>query len=1162
MYRRDTQAAHLLRTCGLAIGFLTAIALDIGVANKVRGQTGATATRPTDRAAADFFEGKIRPLLLTRCIECHGAKKQESGLRLDSREGILKGNDEGPVVLLTRPERSRLLLAVRHEGGIEMPPDGKLAADEVAALAEWIMLGLPWPDAKGGGGVLDPAEVIADKAESHWAFQPVRLPEVPMPPGRVSPSREERVSEGLGHVWVQSPIDAFVLARLEAAGLNPSPAADRRTLIRRAYFDLIGLPPTAAEIGAFELDNSPDAFGKVVDRLLDSPHYGERWGRYWLDLARYSDTKGYIFNEDRNFPHAYNYRDWVIRALNEDLPYDQFLMQQIAADCLPSREGEYDPSLAAMGFLTLGRRFLGIKPDIIDDRIDVVFRGTMGLTVSCARCHDHKFDPIPTADYYSLYGVFDAAVEKQAPIEMMTPDFEKGLREHQQAVEQALREGHEKVAADLREKVAGYLVTAHDANRRGAPRTDEYDFVPYFGDINPFFVNRWRTYLDETSERFDPVMAPFHAFGALLEAEFSSRAGELAGRFASGGDPRQRVNPLVGRMFEGEPPKSLTVVAERYATLLNEVSAEWQKLCKEADKNGQPRPTRLADGDREQLRQVFYGPYAATNVPTQDVELLLDQKTKDKLAELKKKLVAYAAGKGAPRQAMILEEIEPAHNPRIFVRGNASRPGEEVPRQFLAVVTPDRKPFEQKSGRLEMAQRIASKDNPLTARVFVNRVWAGHFGAGLVRTQSDFGLRSEAPSHPELLDYLARTFMDDGWSIKQLHRAIMLSSTYQQSSEHREECAAKDAENRLLWRMNRRRLDWEASRDALLAAAGDLDRTIGGPAVEITMHPFSTRRTVYARIERQNLPSVFRAFDFASPDAHAPQRFTTTVPQQALFLLNGPFIAQRAARLIEREEVGQAADPATRIRQMYAVILGRRPTAEELSLGLQFVARDDAPPPPLSPVEVLAEAWKYGYGGYDEATKRVGKFTEFSHFTGDAWQAASELPDTHTGWVMLNAEGGHTGKDQAHAAIRRWVAPRAGTLRVDGSLKLAAEKGDGVRARIVSSRSGPVGEWVIDVKKKGEAAKPLSTNAENIAVHAGDTIDFVVDLRESQENDGFIWTVAVQLENAERGSNAPADDLTSWDSAATFRKPRAPPLGLWARYAQVLLMSNEFVFVD
>jgi hypothetical protein len=310
------------------------------------------------------------------------------------------------------------------------------------------------------------------------------------------------------------------------------------------------------------------------------------------------------------------------------------------------------------------------------------------------------------------------------------------------------------------------------------------------------------------------------------------------------------------------------------------------------------------------------------------------------------------------------------------------------------------------------------------------------------------------------------------------------------------------------------------------------------------------------------LPNVFRAFDFASPDAHAPQRFTTTVPQQALFLLNGPFIAQRAARLIEREDVHEATEPAARIRQMYAVILGRRQTAEELSLGLQFVARDDAPPPPPSPVEALAEAWRYGYGGYDEATKRVSAFTEFSHFTGNAWQAAPELPDTHTGWVMLNAEGGHTGKDQAHAAIRRWVAPSAGKLRIEGALKAAAEKGDGVRGRIVTSRSGPVGEWLIEPKKKGEVAKPVTTTAEGIAVHAGDTIDLVVDLRGTPENDEFSWTVSMQLESSDRGSDAAADDVTIWDSAATFRKPSAPPLGIWARYAQVLLMSNEFVFVD
>ncbi len=1135
--------------------FATVATIAIGMPLHADPPAASPPSLPTPESA-DFFEAKIRPLLLDRCIECHGAKKQESGLRLDAREHVLKGNDEGPVVLLKKPERSRLLLAVRGEGDIKMPPNGKLTADEVAALTEWIKLGLPWPESPANKMGLDPAEAIAGKAEKHWAFQPVVAPPLP----------------AVQHeAWVQSPIDRFVLARLEAAGLVPSPAADRRTLIRRAYFDLIGLPPTAAEIAEFELDNSPNAFAKVVDGLLSSPHYGERWGRYWLDLARYSDTKGYIFNEDRNFPHAYNYRDWVIRALNEDLPYDQFLLEQIAADCLASGRPEESPALAAMGFLTLGRRFLGIKPDIIDDRIDVVFRTAMGLTVSCARCHDHKFDPIPTADYYSLYGVFDAAVEKQVPIEKMTPEYEKGFREHERQVDETLREGHAKVAADLRTNAASYLLAAHEANRRGAPRTDDYDFVPFFGQMNPFFVNRWRTYLDETAERFDPVMAPFHAFAALRADEFESAAFELSRRFAANDDPdpSRRINPLVARLFDGEPPQSLAEVAERYATVLNETSAQWEQLVAEAEKQGQTRPASLSDPQREQVRLVFYGPFAPTHVPTRDVELLLDQKSKDKVAELKRKLAAYAAGPGAPRQAMILDEIEPSHNPRIFLRGNSSRPGEEVPRQFLSVVTPDRRPFQQQSGRLEMARAIASEDNPLTARVFVNRVWGGHFGVPLVRTTSDFGLRSEPPSHPELLDHLARTFMDDGWSIKRLHRQIMLTSTYQQSSAPRPEAAARDPENRLLWRMNRRRLDWEATRDALLAISGDLDRTVGGPAAEITTRPFSTRRTVYARIERQNLPGLFRAFDFASPDAHAPQRFTTTVPQQALFLLNGPFVVERAQALASRAEVRETEDPADRIGALHAIAFGRRPTATELSLGLRFVAQSDTSPPPLSATERLAESWQYGYGAYDPALQRVQSFTPLEHFSGSAWQGGPALPDPTAGWAMLTAEGGHPGNDASHAAIRRWVAPRDGTVKIEGALRATVEASkDGVRGRIVSSRTGMLGQWIAEAKQKEK--KPQQTSIESVPVKAGDTIDFVVDRRESLENDEFQWTVVVALDDdsseTARSETARSEttrsETTRWDSAATFRLPRPQPLDVWARYAQVLLWSNELVFVD
>ncbi len=1102
--------------------------------------------------AVHFFEAKIRPLLHTHCIECHGAKKQESGLRLDSRAAVLHGNDEGPVVLLNEPAKSPLLRAVRYLGDIQMPPAGKLSETEISAIEEWIKLDLPWPPEEQKGPAAGVRTNIVDRARSHWAFQPIQMPQLP----------------AVTHTaWPQSAVDRFVLARLEAAGLTPSPAADRRTLIRRAYYDLIGLPPTTGEIAQFQLDNTPDAFAKVVDRLLTSPHYGERWGRYWLDLARYSDTKGYIFNEDRNFPHAYNYRDWVVQALNDDLPYDQFLLKQIAADCMSPGKA-HDPSLAAMGFLTLGRRFLGIKPDIIDDRIDVVFRTTVGLTVSCARCHDHKFDPIPTADYYSLYGVFDASVEKQVPIETMTPEFEKGLREHERLVRETLAAGHAQVARELRQKVAGYLQAALEANQRGAPRTDDYDFVPFAGEMNPFFINRWRTYLDDTARRFDPVMAAFHAFAALPADRFATDSKDVMRQLAAPeNEARPPINPLVAGLFERNPPASMAEVAERYAELLNLVSAEWESRVAAAEQQGSALPTKLDDENREQLRLVFYGPFAPTNVPTQDVELLLDQKTKDKVAELKRKLAGYAAGPGSPRQAMVLEEIEPIHNPRIFLRGNASRPGSEVPRQFLALLSPDRRPFQNRSGRLEMAEHIVAPDNPLTARVFVNRIWSGHFAAPLVRTPSDFGLRSEPPSHPELLDYLARSFVDNGWSIKWLHRTIMLSSVYQQSSGMRADCAVADPENRLLWRMNRRRLDWEATRDSLLASSGDLDRTIGGPAVEITARPYPRRRTIYARIERQNLPGLFRSFDFATPDAHAPERFTTTVPQQALFLLNGPFVADCAERVLAREELRSTREPQSRINAIYALLFGRSATATEASLGLEFIAQPPTAPPPLSANERLAATWQYGYGTYDEMSHRVTAFTELPHFNGSAWQGGPALPDEKLGWAMVTADGGHAGNDQSHATIRRWIAPAGGTVQIEGALKLVEAQGDGVRGRIVASRGGLAGEWLAEPKKK-----PEKTTAERIEVQAGDTIDFVVDLRTSIESDSFSWPVMIEFTQkasqsadshvAAKNSNSPNPPPTVWDSVATFRKPRPTPLDVWSRYVQVLLSSNEFVFVD
>jgi hypothetical protein len=588
----------------------------------------------------------------------------------------------------------------------------------------------------------------------HWAFQPVR----PISP----PNAKD-------NTWNAAPLDRFIQARLEARGLAPSVPTDKYTLIRRATFDLIGLPPTSAEVLDFERDSSPHAFAKVIDRLLASPRYGERWGRHWLDVARYADSKGYVFQEERRYPFSYTYRDYVVRAFNNDLPYDRFILEQLAADRLPL--GNEKQPLAAMGFLTLGRRFLNNTHDIIDDRIDVSSRGLMGLTVTCARCHDHKFDPIPTKDYYSLYGVFASSIEPR----------------------------------DL-----------------------------------PLLV--------------------------------------------------ERVSGPLGEAFQKE---------------LDRLKAEKAKFEKDNEKELAARNRKF----QEQLRAIQ--------------------------AKIDKHLATHP---GSPPRAMVLNDARLSANPRVLNRGNPGAPGESVPRQFLEVIAgPNRKPFGDGSGRLDLAKAIASPDNPLTARVLVNRVWAWHFGQGLVRTPSDFGVRSEPPSHPELLDWLAARFVADGWSIKNLHRLIMMSQTYQQAGTDRPELTRIDPENRLLGRMNRTRLDFESQRDTLLFVAGQLDSTVGGPPLDLFATPFIPRRTIYGFVDRQNLPGTLRTFDFASPDQHCPQRHETTVPQQALYLLNSPFVQQQA-RAAARRTID--SDPPRRIEQLYAFIFSRKPAAEEVRLGLAFIGDD------------------------------------------------------------------------------------------------------------------------------------------------------------------------------------------------------------------------------
>jgi hypothetical protein len=892
-------------------------------------RAGDDSSAPT-REQLDHFERHVRPVLAMHCFSCHGAKKQESGLRLDSREAVLRGGERGAAATPGNVEGSVLIQAVRQAGELKMPPEGKLKPQEVAALESWVRGGLAWPGAvvakslaskssPGGRGSMEAVRA------SHWAFRPIRKPALP-------PLKNTQGG------WAATPIDRFIQARLEALGLAPSPPADRRTLIRRATFDLIGLPPTPEEIAAFENDPLPDetAFARLVERLLASPHYGERWGRHWLDVARYADNKGYVFFEEKKYPWAYTYRDFVIRAFNDDLPFDRFVLYQLAADQLDLADKRL---LTALGFITVGGRFMNNTHDVIDDRIDVITRGLMGLTVTCARCHDHKYDPIPTADYYSLYGVLRSSTEPAVPPMFEPPPKTEAYRKF--ADELAVREKklhdfvdqkHAELVNQARTRAGDYLLAAHTA--RHHPRTDDFMLLTDKGELNPSMIVRWQRYLEKTRSERHPVWGLWHVLSDLPEADFAQAAAKATA------DARG-LNPLVLAALREKPPKSMAEAAQRFGEILARVDRKWQETLKPAQATDKPLPKRLDDPAEEELRLVLYGdgtpPSVAKVFDWGFLSLLPDRPSQAEFEKLLKAMESWAmSGPGAPPRAMVLQDVADPYEPRVFLRGNANRPGPAVPRQFAEVLSRERRPFQRGSGRLELAQAIVDPANPLTARVIVNRVWMHHFGKPLVDTPSDFGMRSDPPTHPELLDYLAATFVQRGWSLKDLHRRIMTSAAYQQSSADRPECITSDPENRLLWKMNRRRLEFEPLRDALLAVSDSLDRRIGGPSVEMFDGGFVPRRTLYGSIDRLDLPTLLTTFDYPNPATTTPRRDQTTVPPQALFLMNHPFVEEAAKRVAGRLDVTEKASDEGLLR-LYELLLGRRPSVRELALTRQYV---------------------------------------------------------------------------------------------------------------------------------------------------------------------------------------------------------------------------------
>ncbi len=1046
-------------------------------------------------AQIEFFEKQVRPVLSENCIECHGPKKQKSGLRLDSRAFILKGGEIGPVVVPGKPEQSRLIIAVRHAGGKEvaaMPSDDKKISDQaIAALTEWVRQGLPWPE--------ETAPVVADP-RAHWAFQPVGRPAVPQPKD-ASRARNE--------------IDRFLLANLEAAELSFAAEASKETLVRRAHYVLHGLNPTPEEVTAFLQDQDPQAYEKLVDRLMAAPAFGERWGRHWLDVARYADTKGYVFQEERRYPYAYTYRDWVVNAFNRDLPYDQFLRLQLAADHLV--KGADNRDLAALGFITLGRRFLNSTHDIIDDRIDVVMRGTQGLTVACARCHDHKSDPIPTADYYSLHAVFNSSEEpKEKPLLLpFTPTegtkaFETELAKRQAKLDDFIRTRRE--ISFNAEKTSGYLTLVIKAHRDG-----KFDAAQEAKRANLYvsILQGWRKALKPRLSESDPVWGAWVSLAGASEAEFAAK---FKAAFA---DPGKFADPFLRAELTRKPPSKFSELTAAYAATIAE--SRKPENAEKKERAGWVALLRTPEGPES--------PTAPSLIPTYNIA---DRNARNKLEVDIESFKATSPD--APPRAMVIQDKSKPVQGVILLRGSPSRQGRKVPRQFLEILTQGpRKEFGDGSGRRELADAIASPSNPLTARVMVNRIWTQVFGQGFVDSPSDFGVRTPRPVQHALFEHLSRTFAEDGWSMKRLIRTMVTSSAFRQSSSHDARAYAKDPENRLMWRMNRRRLDFEAMRDSVLRAAGRLDARVGGQPFDLIKDFSNPRRTLYSHIDRQNLPAIFRTFDFANPDYHVARRNQTTTPQQALWMMNHPFGRAQADALAAR--TASATSPADRVASLFRLALGRSASESETAAALEFVSTVDREPPPA--------VWQNGYGNWNAATKKMS-FTPMAHRGKDRESPQLKYPSPTHGYVALSAKGGHPGQDVMLGAVRRWSSGGGGDFRIEGEVHVASKHSGGVRARVATDRRGVIGEWDVPADVRTPVTLPKVTLA------SGEELYFILDSKGDANSDGFSWSPLIK--DAKSGASVSS-------AAAEFGRV-VNRQDAWSALAQTLLQSNEFNFID
>jgi cytochrome c553 len=825
----------------------------------------------------EFFEKKIRPVLAEKCYGCHNAKLKTpmGGLRLDSRDALLKGGDSGPAIVAGDPAHSRLIAAISYKEDLKMPPTGKLSDEQQADFSAWVRMGAPDPRTSSTALAAEKKGYDFTAGRKFWAFRP--LSHV-TPPGAAG-----------------NPIDAFVLDKLDVQGLKPAPPADKRALLRRVTYDLIGLPPTPEELADFISDKTPNAYQKVVDRLLASPKYGERWGRHWLDLVRYAETNGHEFDDDKL--DAWRYRDYVIRAFNQDLPYDQFIREHIAGDLLPNKRLNSDSSAlespVGTSFYWFGEVLnsatdsVKSRADEVDNQVDVVSKAFQGLTVACARCHDHKFDPIPTADYYALAGVMHSTEVQESVIDSPV------RREQIEAVRQQI-----------------------------AP--------PLASPVSPSQFADWRV----SGAAFRN--APQQGIANSAESGSDKFVGSLTSpKFRM---PKLWVHVRIGgtksdAKLKENAPLRFTMVADGYKGM---------HLASDGDETPHWKSMRmtLAIGRMCYFEIVDRSP---------DGHIVVDK-------------IVFSDSKEPPadeapaiaRPQLLESEIPPSafatvasdwesHNVRIHIRGNHKNLGEEVPRRFLQIVAGEnQKPITSGSGRLEMANAIANPENPLTARVMVNRIWQHHFGYGIVRSVDNFGKMGDRPTHPELLDFLASEFIKSGWSIKAMHRMILLSATYQMSSKVDAAAAKVDPENKLLHHMPVRRLEAEGVRDSILAVSGTLDPTMYGPSVPPHISSYQDgrgkpaagpldgngRRSIYIQVRRNFLTPMFLAFDYPLPISTIGTRGTSTVPSQALIMMNNEFVTAQAAKWAE---LGGG------LTRMYEQAFSRPPDAKESAEITEFL---------------------------------------------------------------------------------------------------------------------------------------------------------------------------------------------------------------------------------